>query len=200
MLVAFSSRLSPFHKTLFRAMLQGAMAEKHEDTGLLIEGVLGQLLVANIGLDQEKILGFLSNQVGELAKAMSDVCHWWQSQVEADKKAKEAAAAALAAATTKEGTPTAEPAPAPAIAEPEVEDTRGAAKLMFADRRYIKLFHCRKFYDTIENKMVDLKVVPLEVISYSVSRIYVNICKQRAESEKHATEITKSSIPGAAQK
>lgn len=80
----------------------------------------------------------------------------------------------------------------------EADKVSGVFNLRIAvcDRRYIKVFTDHRFYDSVEHKLVDRQVVPTEVISYSVTKIYVRLLQSdNPQKRKEAPAAPQASGP-----
>lgn len=63
-------------------------------------------------------------------------------------------------------------------------------RIAICDRRYIKVFTGSNFYDTLEHKMVDRQVIPVEIVSYSVTKIYAQLLQSDNQQKRQEAAAT----------
>ncbi len=177
---SFHESLSPFSRSVYLTLMQKHMTNTHPDTGPLIDLTFGTILQGQLGMTVDHLLGFLSFQAKELIEGVSDFCKIWDQNTKAKQP------------KPKPETPAAEAPPAnpeaPTTDQSAVQATETIAELphiriIITDRRYIKLFNSKFFYDMMKNEKASVVSLPLETVAYSVNRIYGNVYSERARQK-----------------
>lgn len=179
---SFHESLSPFSRSVYLTLMQKHMTNTHPDTGPLIDLTFGTILQGQLGMTVDHLLGFLSFQAKELIEGVSDFCKIWDKH----NKANQPKPKNKPETTAPESPPEAQEAPA--TDQSAVQATEPIAdlphiRIIVADRRYIKLFNSKFFYDMMKNEKASIVAIPLETIAYSVNRIYGNVYSERARQK-----------------